>query len=191
MENKNNLYIALARAQSTYLSAQKSGYNPHYKSSFSTFEDLIYASRESLVKEGLSVTQFLESEEDKDYLVTLLMHASGEVIKSKVRIYVKDPTDIQKFGSAMTYLKRYVYASICGISTSEYDADGLDMVVAEHTITDKQVGFLKALIKGNRELEETICKHYHVDSLSQIPAKNMNQIVEKLKKNAESSTSGT
>lgn len=184
MDHQNNLYAALARAQSTYLSAQKSGYNPHYKSSFSTFEDLICASRESLVKEGLSVTQFLESEEDKDYLVTLLMHASGEVIKSKVRIYVKDPTDIQKFGSAMTYLKRYVYASICGISTSEYDADGNE-IAAEHTITDKQVGFLKALIKGNRELEETICKHYHVGFLSQIPAKHMNQIVEKLKKNTE------
>lgn len=186
MENQNNLFAALARAQATYSSAQKSGYNPHFKSSFSTFEDLILASRESLVREGLSVSQFLESSEDnKDYLVTLLMHASGESIKSRVRIYLKDNTEIQKLGSAMTYLKRYVYASICGISTSEYDGDGNDAGFVEPTITDKQVGLLKVLIKGNKELEETICKHYDVSSLFNIRAKNMNQIVEKLKKNAE------
>ena len=186
MEEKNNLYAALARAQATYFSAQKNGHNPHYKSSFSTFEDLVLASRESLVREGLSVTQFLDSsDDDKDYLITMLMHASGESIKSKVRIYVKDSTDIQKFGSAMTYLRRYVYASICGISTSEYDGDGNDGAV-EQVINDKQVGLLKVLVKGNKGLEETICTHYGVDSFAHIPAKHMNQIVEKLKKNTDS-----
>lgn len=184
MEEKNNLYAALARAQATYSSAQKNGYNPHYRSNFSTFEDLVQASRESLAREGLSVSQFLDSsDDDKDYLVTLLMHASGEFIKSRMRIYVKDSTDIQKFGSAMTYLKRYVYASMCGISVSEYDGDGSDAV--EQMISDKQVRLLKVLTKGNKELEQTICTHYGVDSLSFIPARHMTQIVEKLKKNAE------
>jgi hypothetical protein len=190
MEHQNNLSAALARAQATYTSAQKSGYNPHFKSNFSTFEDLVVASRESLVREGLSVTQYLESSEDnKDYLVTLLMHASGESIKSKVRICVKESTDIQKFGSAMTYLKRYVYAAICGISTSEGDCDGNDSVkinaVTKTTISDKQVRLLKMLIKDSKALEETICKHYEVDSLENIPAKSMNQIIATLKKNAE------
>jgi hypothetical protein len=185
MEQKNNLYAALARAQATYSSAQKNGYNPHFKSNFPTFEDLVSASRESLAREGLSVTQFLDSsDDDKDYLVTLLMHSSGESIKSRMRIYVKDSADIQKFGSAMTYLKRYVYASICGISTSEYDGDGNDAAV-EPVINEKQVRLLKVLVKGNKGLEETICAHYSVDSFAHIPAKHMNQIVEKLKKNAE------
>lgn len=180
MEPVNNIYAALARAQATYTSAQKSGYNPHYKSSFSTFEDLVAASRESLVREGLSICQYLHSEDDKEYLITLLMHSSGEIIKSKVRIYVKDSTDIQKFGSAMTYLKRYVYASICAISTSEHDDDG-DSVAPESLISDKQVWLVRSYIKGDVELEEKICKHYGIGHLKDLPAKYVNQIVDKLK----------
>lgn len=180
MEQTNNIYAALARAQATYASAQKGGYNPHYKSSFSTFEDLILASRESLAREGLSVSQYLHSEDDHEYLITLLMHSSGEIIKSKVRIYVKDKSDIQKFGSAMTYLKRYVYASICGIATSEHDDDG-DSVITESLISDKQVWLVRSFIKGDVELEEKICKHYGVNNLKDMPAKYVNQIVDKLK----------
>ena len=180
MEKTNNIYAALARAQATYTSAQKGGYNPHYKSSFSTFEDLVLASRESLAREGLSVSQYLNSDDDKEYLVTLLMHSSGEIIKSKVRIYVKDSADIQKFGSAMTYLKRYVYASICGIATSEHDDDAQDTNI-DPLITDKQIWLIRSYIKGDAEIEEKICKHYGVGHLSSIPAKYINQIVDKLK----------
>jgi hypothetical protein len=180
METTNTIYGALARAQATYQSAQKSGYNPHYKSSFSTFEDLVLASRESLTREGLSVSQYLNSEDDKEYLITLLMHSSGEILKSRIRIYVKDNTDIQKFGSAMTYLKRYVYASMCGISTSEQDDDG-NSVTMEPLISDKQVWLLRSFIKGDQELEDKICKHYGANNLNAIPAKYVNQIIEKLK----------
>jgi len=181
MEQSNNIYAALARAQATYTSAQKGGYNPHYKSSFSTFEDLVLASRESLAREGISVSQYLHSEDDKEYLVTLLMHSSGEIIKSRVGIYVKDRTDIQKFGSAMTYLKRYVYASICGIATSEHDDDAQQDTNTEPLITDKQIWLVRSYIKGDVEIEEKICKHYGVGHLSSIPAKYVNQIVDKLK----------
>jgi hypothetical protein len=179
MEN-DNIYSALAKAQATYSVAHKSGYNPHYKSYFSTFEDLVLASRESLTREGLSITQYVETEYDKEYLWTNLMHYTKEHIASKVQIHVKDKTDIQKFGSAITYLKRYMYASICGIATSEHDEDSND-VVDEPVISDKQVGLLRALIKDNKILEDTICKHYNVQSLNQIPAGNMNQILDKLK----------
>lgn len=180
MEQTNNIYAALARAQATYSSAQKNGYNPHYKSSFSTFEDLVLASRESLTREGISVTQYLHSEDDKEYLITLLMHSSGEIIKSKGCIYVKDRTDIQKFGSAMTYLKRYVYGSICGIATSEHDDDA-QQTVTEPFISDKQVWLIRSFLKGDNDLEEKICKHYGVTNLKDMPAKYVNQIVDKLK----------
>lgn len=181
MEPENNLFIALARAQATYSVAHKNGYNPHYKSSFSTFEDLVLASRESLTREGISVTQYVETDSDgRDFLVTVLMHTSAQSIKSRMLIAVKDRTDVQKFGSALTYLKRYIYAAICGIATSEHDEDGND-VVPEQLITDKQAALLQVLIKGDRELEEKICRHYNIPALRNLPMKYMNQLVEKLK----------
>jgi hypothetical protein len=178
MNNENTIAAALARAQATYKTAEKNGYNPHFKSSFATLEDLIDASRESLTREGISVTQFPESMDDKDYLVTTLMHnKSDEIITSKIRLYMKDPTNVQQFGSTMTYLKRYVYASICGIAASECDDDGN----GEPVINENQVRLLKTLLKGDQALESTICKHYGVNSISNILAKEMNKIVERLK----------
>ncbi len=182
MEEKKGLYDALPRAQATYSVAHKTGYNPHYKSSFSTFEDLVLASRESLTREGIAVVQYVETKEgDKDYFVTVLMHKSEEIIKSQVLITVKDRSDVQKWGSVVSYLKRYMYASMCGIATSESDDDG-EQVVQEPIITDKQANYLKALIKGDEELEDKICKHYGVNSIGSILAKHMNQIVDKLRK---------
>ena len=94
-KEQNNIYAALARAQSTFKEAQKNGYNPHFKSYFSTFEDLVVASRESLTREGLSICQYLDYCFDNDvtYYVTQLQHSSGEIIKGKSRILLKDPTD--------------------------------------------------------------------------------------------------
>src|ERR1700685_254489 len=122
--NSSNLALALAKAQSEMTSAPKSGYNPHFKSSFSTLDDLIEASRKPLTKNGLSVTQYPDSSEENTYLVTKLKHESGEEEVSRVRIHLKDNTDIQKLGSSISYLKRYVYASICGLAASEGEDDG-------------------------------------------------------------------
>lgn len=185
MESTENLFSALARAQATYGIAQKNGYNPHYKSSFSTFEDLVLASRESLTREGIAVTQYVETEcEDRDYLVTVLMHVSGQTIKSKAKIVVKDRTDVQKFGSALTYLKRYIYAAMCGIATSEHDDDGND-AIQEVLISTNQHGLLKALLKGDADLEQKIIKHYGIAALKNLPARYMNNLVDRLKAKEE------
>jgi hypothetical protein len=181
VEKKDNLIGALARAQATYTIAPKNGYNPHFKNAFSTFEDLILASRESLSREGISICQYVETDTDgRDYFVSRLMHESNESITSRVLMVVKDRSDVQKFGSVITYLKRYMYASLCGIATSEHDEDGND-VTPEPVITDKQVALLQVLVKSDADLESKICKHYNIGSLRNLPMKYMNQLVENLK----------
>jgi len=189
-KESNNLSTALARAQATMNSAQKSGHNPHFRSTFSTLEDLILASRESLTREGLSVTQFLDAEGDNDYLVTQLRHASGEIINSKTRLHLKDKTDIQKLGSAISYLKRYSYAAICGIATSDNDDDGnsvshevAPMPMSQPTgkATEKQIAFIKQLLKGNIEREAEYCIQYDVDSLAKLSFQDASTLISTLK----------
>lgn len=177
---QNNLSAALAKAQSTIGIAPKTGYNPHFRSSFSTLEDLISVSRESLSREGISVVQYQDVDGEYDFLVTELRHASGESIIGRARIYLKDKTDIQKLGGAVSYLKRYGYASICGIATSENDDDG-NSLATDNVITDKQLGYLKVLLKDQPGREEKVCAHYAIDNLAKLPMKHMNELVERLK----------
>lgn len=186
----NNLSSALAKAQAEMSAAPKNGYNPHFKNSFSTLEDLIEVSRKPLTKYGLSVTQYPHSVEGETFLVTKLRHASGEDETSVVRIHLKDPTDIQKLGSAMSYLKRYAYAAICGIATSEGDDDGNSNGALSHpspqnhssevksdTISAKQLAFLRVKIGNRAGKEQEICKHYGIVTLDKLPWRKMQEVV--------------
>ncbi len=137
MENNNNfmslhdimspqidqLATALAKAQSEMTVAAKNQKNPFFKSSYADFEAIINASRPALTKHGLSIVQppFIY-EDGNSYLVTILMHASGQWIKSKAR-HNPPKTDIQSLSSYNTYLKRMCYTSLVGVATGE-DDDG-------------------------------------------------------------------
>lgn len=144
----DQLATALAKAQSEMPVAAKNQKNPFFKSSYADFEAIINASRPSLSKYGLSVVQSLFVFEDTahfhdktvdavhagqanaadnfvrsgSYLVTILMHASGQWIKSKAR-HNPPKNDIQSLSSYNTYLKRMCYTSLVGVAIGE-DDDG-------------------------------------------------------------------
>jgi hypothetical protein len=55
-------------------------------------------------------------------LITKIIHSSGESIQSEMVLpVVADP---QKFGSLITYYKRYQLQAILGVSTKDEDDDG-------------------------------------------------------------------
>lgn len=194
MDLANNLATSLAKAQSEMKAAPKNGYNPHFKNSFSTLEDLIEASRAALTRNHLAVTQYPDSTNDELYLVTKLKHASGQEEVSRVRIFLKDNTDIQKLGSAMSYLKRYAYAAICGIATSEGDDDGnqvsqgaRESEIKSDYINSKQLFLLRTKLGNNADIERQICTRYQIGSLDKLPWKKMNELVDLLDKNLSKS----
>lgn len=94
--------------------------NPFFKSKYATLTALVTKSKEMLNKHGLSVSQLLEGECG---VTTLLMHISGQWISSTVTLKpVKQ--DPQGLGSAITYARRYAYASILGlVSDNDDDAN--------------------------------------------------------------------
>ena len=93
--------------------------NTYFKSKYATLSAIVSAAVPILTKYGLSVTQVLV---DDGAVRTALLHESGEFIEGTLRIEPakKDP---QGVGSAITYARRYSYASILGIVSDE-DDDG-------------------------------------------------------------------
>lgn len=124
----DQLATALAKAQGEMAVAGKNQKNPFFKSSYADFQAIIQASRPALSKYGLSVVQppFIYEESNdtlgSSYLVTILMHSSGQWIKSKAR-HNPPKNDIQSLASYNTYLKRMCYTSLVGVVTGE-DDDG-------------------------------------------------------------------
>jgi hypothetical protein len=131
----NELASALSKAQSEMKIAGMDSANPYFKSKYADLASIVRASRPSLTKYGLSVSQqILVHDEGQNVLHTILMHSSGQWIESIMRI-VPAKNDIQTLGSCITYLRRYAYASLIGVVSSDEDDDG---EVAMHSVRNKQ-----------------------------------------------------
>lgn len=127
-ESIKELAKALSNAQGTLKPATKNKENPFHKSSYADLESTWDACRESLCKNGLSVSQLLDSSEDGSAaLTTILMHTSGEFISSTIKLPLTKGGP-QETGSCVTYIRRYSLQSIIGIATVDDDAEAAEHV---------------------------------------------------------------
>jgi ERF superfamily len=100
------------------ITVTKDATNPHFRSKFTSLDNIIETIRAPLASCGLSFAQF----PDGDGLTTILMHTSGEWLKAtaNLKLAKEDP---QGQGSAYTYGRRYSLSAMLGLATDE-DDDG-------------------------------------------------------------------
>ena len=117
----DKLATALSKAQSEMKGAEKKSINPFFKSGYADLHTVIESSFPSLTKYGLSVIQGNESKPGEFFVTTMLLHESGQWIKSKLKMPIEKAT-AQCIGSVITYGRRYGLSAITGIA--QYDDDG-------------------------------------------------------------------
>jgi hypothetical protein len=126
-ESISELATALSLAQSEIRGAKKDVENPAFKqgqkvSKYADLSSVWEACREPLTRNGLSITQIPFETPEGLMLVTMLMHKSGEWIKSTMAIKPLSTTP-QAAGSAMTYARRYSLSAMVGVAPDD-DDDG-------------------------------------------------------------------
>lgn len=126
-EQTNELFAALAKAQAKFTVAEFNKVNPHFKSKFADLQSYFAASRPALAENGLCVIQTISDQEGKPVLITMLGHSSGQWIKSAMPINATK-NDMQGFGSALSYAKRYSLGAIIGLASGEEDDDASEAV---------------------------------------------------------------
>ena len=116
----SHLTAALATAQSEMPNATLNKVNPHFKSKYADLAAIRAATLPALNKYGMSLTQFTKIRDGEFILITRLQHTSGEFLESEYPL----PTQLDKpqiMGSALTYARRYSWASICGVFAEDDD----------------------------------------------------------------------
>jgi hypothetical protein len=121
-ESITELAKALNKFQAECSGAKKSKKNPFFKSTYANLEEVINCAKEALDANGLSVSQFPVSHENKAGVETILMHSSGEWISSTL-LLACSKQDPQGMGSAITYARRYAYQSVLGIPSEDDDGN--------------------------------------------------------------------
>jgi len=130
-EQTNELFTALAKMQGELENASKLKQGYDYK--YADLAQCINIAKEPLSKNGLAVSQMLsQSKNNKCTLITILTHSSGQYMMSEFELVdallagraAKNPA--QLLGSAITYQRRYAYASILGMAQEDDDASILN-----------------------------------------------------------------
>ena len=117
------LAIALCVVQKNLPRAKKDSINPHFKKSYADLSSVWDACLDPLTKNGLSVAQLPGKDEHGQYVETMLIHESGQWLKSRAYVTpVKD--DPQAIGSAITYARRYGLSAMVGVCPEDDDAEG-------------------------------------------------------------------
>ena len=122
-EQTDKLDAALAKAQAEFNVAGKDALNPHFKTKYASLASVWGAVRPALGKAGISITQHpLQSEQaGRLILLTRIAHA-GQWMSSTCEVPL-GRSDVQSWGGALTYAKRYALSAILGIAVDE-DDDG-------------------------------------------------------------------
>jgi hypothetical protein len=126
-EQINEIATALSKAQGEMTPAVKDAANPFFKSKYSDLNSINSVIKAPFSKYGLTILQDVTTAEKSVSVTTTLMHTSGQWIEfSPMTLPVSKP-DIQGFGSAITYARRYAICSSLCIASSEdsrLDDDG-------------------------------------------------------------------
>ena len=114
---------ALASAQAKMGKALKSANNPHFKSKYADLASVTDACLPALNEAGIAVIQPTTDDDNGRYVETILIHGeSGEVLKCRVPLIVSK-NDMQGYGSAVTYARRYGLMSMSGIAPEDDDGN--------------------------------------------------------------------
>jgi len=113
---------ALVQAISEMENASKNSVNPHFKSKYADLAEVIATTKPTLQKYGLAVAQFPCFEGGAVGVETIILHDSGEWMSGTA--YSPIPKqDPQAVGSAITYLRRYSLAAVCGLTQEDDDGN--------------------------------------------------------------------
>lgn len=119
----SGISAAILKAQRLIGGAEKGKANPFFKSKYADYGSVLEACKDHLNANGITVLQPILSAADGDFVITTLLHESGEYVSSKIKVVVAKQNDPQAYGSAITYARRYGLQSFLSIPAEDDDAE--------------------------------------------------------------------
>ncbi len=143
-EQINELAKALCAFQSEVEAAKKD--SKGYGYNYSDLHQVIQTAKPLLAKNFLSVSQSLShTEQSHNTIMTTLLHASGQYMQSECIIpnlqAGKNMNAAQALGASISYMRRYAYQAILGMTSEDNDADAQQAQMQPPTFQQPQQGY--------------------------------------------------
>ena len=175
-DTKTGIYGALAKAQIAMGPALKDSTNPAFKSKYADLASVMAACLPALNANGIAVIQPpIDDESGARFVKTILAHESGETLECRVPLII-GKNDMQGYGSAVTYARRYGLMSMAGIAPE--DDDGNAAAAAKPNAKDEAEAREKAkaadMAKHDRAVDQAIAYIGEADSVDTLKQSWMN-----------------
>lgn len=146
------LYSALAAAQAEMGRAVKDSANPAFKSKYADLASVMDACMPALTRHGIAVLQPAFDDDSGRYVKTIFVHGeSGESVECRVPLIV-GKNDMQGYGSASTYARRYGLMGMAGIAPEDDDGNAAVMAAPDPK-ADHEAAVLSAIRAIGRETD--------------------------------------
>ena len=187
----SSIAAALACAQLKMGKALKSATNPHFRSKYADLGSVVDACVPALNEAGIAVIQPTTDDDGGRYVETILIHGeSGETLKCRVPLIVQK-NDMQGYGSAVTYARRYGLMAMAGIAPEDDDGNAAAKAPPSKdekrpnipaTISAEQFQAIKAKADEASVDYQKIADMAKVKNLFELPIDSFDSAMKKLQK---------
>ena len=185
-----NIAAALAAAQSEMGKALKSANNPHFRSKYADLASVMDACLPSLNAHGIAVVQPTIDDERGRYVETVLIHGDSDgELRCRVPLIVQK-NDMQGYGSAVTYARRYGLMAMAGIAPEDDDGNAAAKAPpkqerAPAPMTEFELQTINDLIEQTKTDEAKFCAYWKVKALDLLSGAQAQNAIAMLKKKLE------
>jgi|DEB0MinimDraft_12_1074336.scaffolds.fasta_scaffold00057_4 hypothetical protein len=181
-----SIATALASAQINMGKALKQANNPHFRSKYADLGSVMDACLPALNEHGIAVIQPTGEDDTGRFVETIMIHGeSGEQLSCRVPLIVAK-NDMQGYGSAVTYARRYGLMAMAGIAPEDDDGNAAAKAAPKQEppkpISAGQFQEMNDLIFDTETDEVKFCAYWKVDELNQMNAKQATDAIAMLKK---------
>lgn len=149
---------ALLKAQTEMSNPKKGATNPFFKSKYADLNAIREAVIPTLNENGITVLQPIVHVDGKNFVKTILLHESGELLDSLTEIIYNKQNDAQAQGSGISYARRYALQSFVCVGADDDDGNK-----ASHTkIKEKATSEILKKAKSLKYTIEQIKSKYEV-----------------------------
>jgi hypothetical protein len=149
-----HIATALLKAQSEMSNPKKQAENPFFKKKYADLNSIREAVIPTLNANGISVLQPIVHVDGKNFVKTILLHETGEMMESLTEIVYNKINDAQAQGSGISYARRYSLQSFVCVGAD--DDDGQKAVEPKPNATTE---ILKKAKDGGFSLDQVKTKY--------------------------------
>jgi hypothetical protein len=122
---------AFIKAKREFAPALKCATNPQFKSKYADLAACLEAVEDALLNNNIALYQETSPDDTGVTVETILLHESGESIRSGKLHVPASKHDPQGYGSALTYARRYSLMAACGIAPEDDDGNAASKTVPQ------------------------------------------------------------